>query len=53
MRFGRHDNHLGPDVNAAVEIDDILIDHANTAARNAAADRRGLVGTVDAIDGVA
>src|SRR6266851_7958396 len=49
---GQHD-HLGADIDAAVEIDDVLVDHADAARGDPAPDGRGSIGAVDAIDGAA
>ena len=46
-------NHCGADFDAIVEIDDVVIGHANAARRGRCADGMRLVGTVDAVLGVA
>src|SRR5262249_34150985 len=47
---GQHD-HFAADVDAVVEVDDVLVDHADAARGDPAPDGRGSVGAVDAIDG--
>ena len=49
---GQHDD-AGADLHAAVEILDVLVEHADAAGRNIMADGRGLVGAVDAVERVA
>src|SRR6516164_7434386 len=53
MSFGRQHDHFGANIDSAVEIDDVLIDQSDAAARYATADGRGLIGAVNAIDRVA
>src|SRR5438309_515722 len=48
MRLHHHDP--GADIDAAVEIDDVLIAHANAAGGDVGADGPGLVGAVDAVE---
>ena len=47
---GQHD-HAGADLDAVEQVRDILVQHADAARGDELADRRGLVGAVDAIDG--
>src|SRR4051812_32545934 len=49
IRGSQHD-HPGADIDAAVEVDDVLIAHADAARGYVGADRPGLVGAVDAIE---
>src|SRR5688572_30868412 len=44
--------HLGADRHAVVEMDHVLVDHADAAGRDALADRMGLRRAVDAIERV-
>src|ERR1700733_15373315 len=53
MHFNRQHNDLRAEVNPAIEVNDVLIEHPDAATRRAATDRRRLVGSVDGIDGAA
>src|ERR1700744_3944099 len=44
-----HD-HARTDLDATVQVDHVLVAHADAAGRDRAADRPGLVGAVDAVD---
>ena len=46
-------NHCGADFGAIVEIDNVVIGHADAARRGRCADGMRLVGAVDAVLGVA
>src|SRR5687768_12311303 len=46
-----HD-HLGTEGGAVVEVDHVDVAHADAAGRDGEADLRGLVGAVDAVEGV-
>ena len=48
QRFLAGDDDPGADLGAAVEIDDIVVGHADAAGRNRLTDGVGLVGAVDA-----
>jgi hypothetical protein len=48
---GKH-HDLGTDRRAFVEVDDVLIDHADTAGRNVPANRPGFESSVDPIERV-
>ncbi len=50
--IGQHD-HLGADIDAAVEVDDVFVDQADATRRHLSTDGRGSVGAVDAVDGAA
>src|SRR5882672_6036008 len=43
-------NHLGPDLNAAVKVDDVVVAHADTARGHLRADGPGLVRAVDTVE---
>src|ERR1700731_4821430 len=43
MRFGRLHHHFGTDVHAGVEVDRVVIRHADAATRNVPAESRGLI----------
>ena len=46
------DHHdAGADLGAVEKIRDVFVQHADTAGGDELADRRGLVGAVDAVDG--
>ena len=47
---GHHDD-AGADLGALEQVGDVLVQHADAARRDELADRRGLVGAVDAVDG--
>src|SRR5262249_5304864 len=51
--FGGRPHRLRADVDGFVEIDDIVVPHADAPARTLPADGRRLIGAVDAIDGAA
>src|SRR5680860_177139 len=46
------DDDLGAFFDAFIKVDDVLVHHADAARRHAQADRPGLRGAVDAVDGV-
>jgi hypothetical protein len=45
-----NDDHPGTDIDAAIEVDHILVAHPDAAGRYVGADGPGLVGAVDAIE---
>ena len=47
---GQH-HHAGADLDALEQIGDVFVQHADAARGDELADRRGLVGAVDAVDG--
>src|SRR5215831_11377738 len=49
----RQHHHLGADIDAVIEVDDVLVGHADASGCRAAADGRGRVGAVDAVEGTA
>src|SRR5271165_123163 len=49
---GLSDDHLRADGNAIEEIDDVVVDEPEAARRDGVADRLGLVGAMNAIDGL-
>ena len=48
-----HHRHDGADLHPGGQIDDVPVEHAEAARRGGAADRVGIVGAVNAIEGVA
>ena len=48
-----HDNDLGADIDSAIEVDDIIIDHADTSARDVRANCLWRVGAMNSIDRIA
>src|SRR5882672_528630 len=50
-RAARHHDHTGSDLRAVKQVGDVLIQHADAARRHEFADRRWLVGAVDAVHG--
>ncbi len=51
-RAARKHNDAGADLHAVEQVRDILVQHADAARRDELADRRGLVGAMDAIGGI-
>src|SRR6202011_1528416 len=49
---GQHD-HLGADLDTAIEVDHVVVDHTDAARCRAAADAPRRVGAVNAIEGAA
>src|SRR5439155_14790259 len=50
-RATRHHHHAGADLDAIEQVGDVLVQHADATGGYELADRRGLVGAVDAVDG--
>src|SRR5437879_2456000 len=50
LRACRQHDDLGPDLRALVEVNDVLVDHADAAGRNALPDGPGLDRAVDAVE---
>ena len=50
-RAARNHDDAGADLDAFEQVGDVLVQHADAARRDELADRRGLVGAVDAVDG--
>src|SRR5262245_9948420 len=53
VRLLRQDNDLGADPDTAVEVDHVLVEHADASARDLGTDRFRCIGPVNAIDGIA
>src|SRR6266446_1285866 len=47
----QHD-HFGSDGGAFIELNNVIVDHANAPGRNALADRPRLIRTMNAVEGV-
>ncbi|BAR54742.1 hypothetical protein NK6_1558 [Bradyrhizobium diazoefficiens] len=50
-RTTRHHHHARADLDPVEQVRDVLVQHADAAGGDELADRRGLVGAVDAVDG--